>query len=192
MVDVRGNSSFAFSTTEHLDKPYEIVEEAVTQCFQLFEIPSNEYKKFVSKDGEVEFRNKSKILNISYKEISKGKNLRAVLEKVEDENKAYAYEVDWVIFNVTWDKWSEKLRKIYNFILSQGTGRIPLLGGLLSDFLQKKVKNTGDKWIVKDINSEFDEIFFTILKSDPNIEYVKYQNKKLIKSDNIEQKSTHS
>ena len=62
----------------------------------------------------------------------------------------------------------------------------------LNDSLQKKVKNKGDKWIVKDINSEFDEIFFTILKSDPNIEYVKYQNKKLIKSNNIEQKSTNS
>jgi hypothetical protein len=205
MVDVRGNSSFAFSTLfsakeeisaeykikmkERLDEvikaienPDEIMEEAIIQCFQLFEIPENDFKKFTSEDGEIEYRNKTRILNISYKKVKNSKNSKIVVKKVNDINKIHAYEVDWVIFNVTWDKWSERIRKIYSFIVNQGTSRIPGLGGLLGDFINKKIKETGDQWIVKSINYEFNEIFYSILKSNPAIEYIKYGKKKLIKS----------
>jgi len=208
MVDVRGNSSFAFSTLfitkeeisaeykikmkERLDEvikaienPNEIMEEAVIQCFRLFEIPEKEFKKFTSEDGEVEFRDKSRILNISYKKVMNSKNSKIIYEKVNNQNKIHAYEVDWVIFNVTWDKWSERIRKIYSFIISQGTSRIPGLGGLLGDFINKKIKETGDQWIVNSINHEFNEIFYSILKSNPAIEYIKYGKKKLIKSRGI-------
>ena len=208
MVDVRRKSSFAFSTLfitkeeisaeyqikmkERLDEvikaienPNEIVEEAIIQCFRLFEIPEKEFKKFTSEDGEVEYRNKSRILNISYKKVKQNKNSKVISEKVNDLGKIHAYEVDWVIFNVTWDKWSERIRKIYSFIVGQGTSRIPGLGGLLGDFINKKIKETGDQWIVKSINYEFNEIFYSILKSNPAIEYIKYDKKKLIKSSGI-------
>jgi len=208
MVDVRGNSNFAFSTLfitkeeisaeykikmkERLDEvikaienPNAIMEEAVIQCFRLFEIPEREFKKFTSEDGEIEYRNKSRILNISYKKVKQNKNSKVISEKVNDLAKIHAYEVDWVIFNVTWDKWSERIRKIYSFIVGQGTSRIPGLGGLLGDFINKKIKETGDQWIVNSINHEFNEIFFRILKSNPAIEYIKYDKKKLIKSSGI-------
>ena len=208
MVDVRRKSSFAFSTLfitkeeisaeyqskmkERLDEvikaienPNEIVEEAIIQCFRLFEIPEKEFKKFTSEDGEVEYRNKSRILNISYKKVKQNKNSKVISEKVNDLGKIHAYEVDWAIFNVTWDKWSERIRKIYSFIVGQGTSRIPGLGGLLGDFINKKIKETGDQWIVKSINYEFNEIFYSILKSNPAIEYIKYDKKKLIKSSGI-------
>lgn len=213
MVDVRGNSSFAFSTfftkkeeisadykikikerfdevIKAIENPNEIMEEAVIQCFQLFEIPEKEFKKFMSEDGEIEFRNKSRILNISYKEVKKNKNSMVISENVKDTNKIHAYEVDWVIFNVTWDKWSEKIRKIHEFIINKGLkSRIPGLGGLLADFINKKIKETGDQWIVKDINEEFNEIFYSILKSNPAIEYIKYDKNKLIKSRVMNQNS---
>ena len=208
MVDVRGNSSFAFSTLfitkeeisaeykikmkERLDEvikaienPNAIMEEAVIQCFRLFEVPEKEFKKFTSEDGEIEYRNKSRILNISYKKVKQNKNSKVISEKVNDLGKIHAYEVDWVIFNVTWDKWSERIRKIYSFIVGQGTSRIPGLGGLLGDFINKKIKETGDQWIVKSIKSEFDDIFYSILKSNPIIEYIKYHNKGLTKSNGI-------
>ncbi|MFX1444461.1 MAG: hypothetical protein ACFFHV_13685 [Promethearchaeota archaeon] len=206
MVDVRGNSSFAFSTffisreeisaeykikmkekfdevIKTIENPNEIMEEAVIQCFQLFEIPEKEFKKFISEDGEIEFRNKSRILNISYKKVSENKNSKIISENVKDPNKIHAYEVDWVIFNVTWDKWSEKIRKVHEYIVSKGLkSRIPGLGGLLADFINKRIKETGDQWIVKDINEEFNQIFFSILKSNPAIEYIKYNKNKLMKS----------
>ena len=208
MVDVRGKSSFAFSTffdkkeditaeyqskiKERLDEvikaienPNEIVEEAIIQCFRLFDIPEKKFKKFTSEDGEVEFRDKSRILNISYKKVKNNKNSQIIYEKVNNQNKIHAYEIDWVIFNVTWDKWSERIRKIYTFIISQSTSRIPGLGGLLGDFINKKIKETGDQWIVNSINYEFNEIFYSILKSNPAIEYIKYGKKKLIKSREI-------
>ena len=208
MVDVRRKSSFAFSTLfitkeeisaeykikmkERLDEvikaienPNAIMEEAVIQCFRLFEIPEREFKKFTSEDGEIEYRNKSRILNISYKKVKQNKNSKVISEKVNDLAKIHAYEVDWVIFNVTWDKWSERIRKIYSFIVSQGTSRIPGLGGLLGDFINKKIRETGDQWIVNSINHEFNEIFYSILKSNPAIEYIKYGKKKLIKSRDV-------
>jgi hypothetical protein len=208
MVDVRGKSSFAFSTffdkkeditaeyqskiKERVDEiiraienPNEIVEEAIIQCFRLFDIPEKKFKKFTSEDGEVEFRDKSRILNISYKKVKNNKNSQIIYEKVNNQNKIQAYEIDWVIFNVTWDKWSERIRKIYTFIISQSTLRIPGLGGLLGDFINKKIKETGDQWIVNSINYEFNEIFYSILKSNPAIEYIKYSKKKLIKSRDI-------
>ncbi len=209
MVDVRGSSSFAFSTTfntiedisdeyknkmsERLDEiikaienPNEIMDEAVLQCFQLFEIPKKDFKKFSSEDGEIEYRNKSRILNISYKKVNQNKNSKVISEKLKNVNKIHAYEVDWVIFNVNWDQWSERIRKIHEFIVNKGfKARIPGLGGLLADFINKKIKETGDKWIVKDINSEFNEIFYSLLKSNPAIEYIKYGNKKLIKSSDL-------
>lgn len=208
MVDVRGESSFAFSTlfTKKEDipseyqkrsnekyneiiktivNPNEIVEEAITQCFRLFEIPEKNYKKFASEDGEIEFRDKSKILTISYKKVQKNRNSKIIHQKINEKNKIHAYDVDWVIFNVTWDKWSERIRKTYAFIISQGTSRVPGLGGLLGDFINKKIKETGDQWIIKGINYEFNEIFYSILKSNPAIEYIKYGKKKLIRTSDI-------
>ncbi len=207
MVDIRGNSNFAYSilfsekkdipleyyknSEDKLDEiikmienPNEIVDEAINQCFKLFEISEKDFKKFTSEDGEVEFRNDSRILNISYKKVEKNKNSKILSKKV-NVNKIHAYEIDWVIFNVTWDKWSEKIRQIYAFIIHQGMSRIPGLGGILGDFINKKIKSTGDKWIVDSINYEFNEIFYTILKSNPGIEYIQYQDKRLIKSDQI-------
>ncbi len=165
--------------------PNEIVEKAIIQCFKLFEIHEKKYKKFTSEDGEVEFRDKSKILTISYNKVQKNKNSKIIYQKTTEKDKIHAYEVDWVIFNVTWDKWSERLRKIYAFIISKGTSRIPGLGKLLGDFINKKIKETGDQWIVKSINYEFNEILFRILKSNPAIEYIKYGKKKLIRTSEI-------
>jgi len=208
MVNVRRKSSFAFSTffdkkeditaeyqskikervdevIKAIENPNEIVEEAIIQCFRLFDISEKKFKKFTSEDGEVDFRDKSRILNISYKKVKNNKNSQIIYEKINNQNKIHAYEIDWVIFNVTWDKWSEWIRKIYTFIISQGTSRIPGLGGLLGDFINKKIKETGDQWIVNSINYEFNEIFYSILKSNPAIEYIKYDKKKLIKSRDI-------
>ncbi len=206
MVDVRGRSSFAFSTRYNkredvpaeykkkakkkfdkiiktIENPNKIVEKAIIQCFELFEISKKRRKKFTSEDGEVEYRDNSRILNISYKKVKKNKNSKIIYKKISTPNKVHAYEVEWVIFNVTWGKWSERLRKIYEFVISQGIGRlIPGLGGLLGDFINKKIKEKGDQWIVKDINLEFDEIFYSILKSNPAIEYIKYRDKNLKKS----------
>ena len=207
MVDIRGKSNFAYSllftkkndipleyyknSEDKLDQiiktienPNEIIEEAIKQCFNLFQISEKDFKKFTSEDGEVEFRNDSRILNISYKKVEKNKNSKILSKKVA-ANKVHAYEIDWVIFNVTWDKWSEKIRQIYGFIINQSMSRIPGLGGILGDFINKKIKSTGDKWILDSINYEFNEIFYTILKSNPGIEYIQYQDKKLIKSNQI-------
>jgi hypothetical protein len=166
-----------------IENPNEIMEEAVIQCFQLFEISEKDFKKFTSEDGEIEYRNKSRILNISYKKVNQNKNSKIISEKLKNVNKIHAYEADWVIFNVTWDKWSEQIRKIHEFIVNKGLkSRIPGLGGLLADFINKKIKETGDQWIIKDINDEFNEIFYSLLKTNPAIEYIKYGNKKLIKT----------
>ena len=204
MVNVRGNTSFTFSTIfekkedipvdlqkrmegklvemfKAIENPNKILEEAVLHCFRLFEIPDKDFKKFTSEDGEVEFRNKSRILNISYKKVRENKNFKSIKEKVSNPNKIHCYEIDWVIFNVNWDRWSEKLRKIYAFIINRSTSRIPGLGILLGDFINKKIKETGDQWIVKSIELEFNEIFYSILKSNHAIEYIKYNDKKLLK-----------
>jgi len=211
MVDVKGQGSFGFSALfkykedipaeykirmedrlaeiiKAIENPNEIIDDAVIKCFSLFEIPRKDFKKFTSEDGEVEFRNKSRILNIAYKKVRENKNSKIISEKITDPNKIHAYEVDWVIFNVTWDKWSEMIRKIYELIIKKTLKlRIPGLGSLLGDFINKKIKETGDQWIIKDINEEFNEIFFSILKSNPAIEYIKYGKKKLIKSSDINQ-----
>ena len=208
MVDVRGKSSFAFSirfnrkkdipanfkaNTEQnladiiriIENPNEIVEEAIIQCFKLFEISEKDFKKFTSEDGEVEFRNKTRVLNISYKKNQNNKSSEIIFQKINEPDRIYAYEVDWTIFNVTWDRWSEMVRKIYEFAINQGMKKLPGLGALLGDFINKKIKETGDQWIVKSIKSEFDEIFYSILKSNPIIEYIKYHNKGLTKSNGI-------
>ena len=208
MVDVRGKSSFAFSirfnrkkdipanfkaNTEQgladiiriIENPNEIVEEEIIQCFKLFEISEKDFKKFTSEDGEVEFRNKTRVLNISYKKNQNNKSSEIIFQKINEPDRIYAYEVDWTIFNVTWDRWSEMVRKIYEFAINQGMKKLPGLGALLGDFINKKIKETGDQWIVKSIKSEFDEIFYSILKSNPIIEYIKYHNKGLTKSNGI-------
>jgi hypothetical protein len=208
MVDVRGKSSFAFSirfnrkkdipanfktdTGQNLadiiriiENPNEIVEEAIIQCFKLFEISEKEFKKFTSEDGEVEFRNKTRVLNISYVKKKKNKSSEIIAQKVNDINKVHAYEIEWTIFNVTWDRWSDMIRKIYEFAINQGMKKLPGLGALLGDFINKKIKETGDQWIVNSIKSEFDDIFYSILKSNPIIEYIKYHNKGLTKSNGI-------
>ena len=77
------------------------------------------------------------------------------------------------------------IRKFYEFVINLGMKKIPGLGTLLGDFINKKLKETGDQWIVKSIKSEFDDIFYTILKSNPIIEYIKYHNKSLTKSNGI-------
>ena len=208
MVDVRGKSSFAFSIRFNrkkdipanfkmnaeqkladiiriIENPNEIVEEAIIQCFKLFEISEKDFKKFTSEDGEVEFRNKTRVLNISYKKNQNNKSSEIIFQKINEPDRIYAYEVDWTIFNVTWDRWSEMVRKIYEFAINQGMKKLPGLGALLGDFINKKIKETGDQWIVKSIKSEFDEIFYSILKSNPIIEYIKYHNKGLTKSNGI-------
>ena len=208
MVDVRGKSSFAFSirfnrkkdipanfkaNTEQnladiiriIENPNEIVEEAIIQCFKLFEISEKDFKKFTSEDGEVEFRNKTRILNISYIKKKNNKSSEIIAQKVNDIDKIHAYEIEWTIFNVTWDRWSEMIRKIYEFAINQGMKKLPGLGALLGDFINKKIKKTGDQWIVNSIKSEFDDIFYSILKSNPIIEYIKYHNKGLTKSNGI-------
>lgn len=208
MVDVRGKSSFAFSiifnkkedipanfktNTEQnlpdiiriIQNPNEIVEEAIIQCFKLFEISEKEFKKFTSEDGEVEFRNKTRVLNISYNKVKINKSSEIIAQKVNDINKVHAYEIEWTIFNVTWDRWSDMIRKIYEFAINQGMKKLPGLGALLGDFINKKIKKTGDQWIVNSIKSEFDDIFYSILKSNPIIEYIKYHNKGLTKSNGI-------
>lgn len=208
MVDVRGKSSFAFSirfnrkkdipanfkaNTEQsladiiriIENPNEIVEEAIIQCFKLFEISEKDFKKFTSEDGEVEFRNKTRILNISYIKVKNNKSSKIIAQKVNDINKVHAYEIEWTIFNVTWDRWSDMIRKIYEFAINQGMRKLPGLGALLGDFINKKIKETGDQWIVKSIKSEFDDIFYSILKSNLIIEYIKYHNKGLTKSNGI-------
>lgn len=208
MVDVRGKSSFAFSirfnkkedipadyktnakgnladTIKIIENPNELVEEAIIQCFKLFEISEKEFKKFVSEDGEVEFRNKTRILNISYIKVKKNKSSEVINQETNEPDKIHAYEVDWTIFNVSWDRWSEMIRKTYEFVIDQGMRKIPGLGALLGDFINKKIKETGDQWIVKSIKSEFEDIFYSILKSNPIIEYIKYHNKGLIKSNGI-------
>ena len=208
MVDVRGKSSFAFSiifnkkedipanfktNTEQnlpdiiriIQNPNEIVEEAIIQCFKLFEISEKEFKKFTSEDGEVEFRNKTRVLNISYNKVKINKSSEIIAQKVNDINKVHAYEIEWTIFNVTWDRWSDMIRKIYEFAINQGMKKLPGLGALLGDFINKKIKETGDQWIVNSIKSEFDDIFYSILKSNPIIEYIKYHNKGLTKSNGI-------
>lgn len=211
MVDVRGKTSFAFSTlfmnkedipqdykkkmkeriseiSKAIENPNEIIEEAIIQCFSLFNIPKKDYKKFISEDGEVEFRNKSRILNISYKKVKNSEEFKLILDKINQIEKIHAYKVDWVIFNVTWDIWSENIRKIYEHIIKKSLKvRIPGLGSLLGDFINKKIKETGDQWIVKDINEEFNEIFFSILKTNPVIDYIKYGNKKILKTRDINQ-----
>jgi hypothetical protein len=155
MVDVKGKSSFAFSILFNkkedvpienqkfsqeeiaeilkiIEQPYEIVEKAINQCFKLFEIPKKSIKKFKSDDGEVEFRNQSRIFNISYKNVKENKDSITIFQKIKNQDKIHAYEVEWIIFNVTWDNWSEKIRKIYAFIISQGTKQlIPGLGVML-------------------------------------------------------------
>jgi len=208
MVDVRGKSSFAFSirfnrkkdisanfktNTEQnladiikiIENPNELVEEAIIQCFKLFEVSEKDFKKFTSEDGEVEFRNKTRILNISYNKVKNNKSSDIIAQKVNDINKVHAYEIEWIIFNVTWDRWSDMIRKIYEFAINQGMKKLPGLGALLGDFINKKIKETGDQWIVNSIKSEFDEIFYSILKSNPIIEYIKYHNKGLTKSNGI-------
>ncbi len=208
MVDVRGKSSFAFSIRFNrkndipknfktntgqslgdiiriIENPNELVEEAIIQCFKLFEISEKDFKKFTSEDGEVEFRNKTRILNISYIEKKNNKSSEEINQKINDPNKVHAYEIEWTIFNVTWDRWSEMIRKIYEFAINQGMKKIPGLGALLGDFINKKIKKTGDQWIVNSIKSEFDDIFYSILKSNPIIEYIKYHNKGLTKSNGI-------
>ncbi|MHA1254414.1 MAG: hypothetical protein ACTSPS_02320 [Promethearchaeota archaeon] len=208
MVDVRGKSSFAFSirfnrkkdipanfktNTEQkladiiriIENPNEIVEEAIIQCFKLFEISEKDFKKFTSEDGEVEFRNKTRILNISYLKVKNNKSSEIIAQKVNNIDKVHAYEIEWTIFNVTWDRWSEMIRKIYEFAINQGMKKLPGLGALLGDFINKKIKKTGDQWIVNSIKSEFDDIFYSILKSNPIIEYIKYHNKGLTKSNGI-------
>ena len=208
MVDVRGNSSFAFSIRFNrkndiptnfktktgqdladiiriIENPNEIVEEAIIQCFKLFEISEKDFKKFTSEDGEVEYRNKTRILNMSYNKVKKNKSSEIIVQKINEPNKVHAYEIDWTIFNVTWDRWSDMIRKIYEFTINQGMKKIPGLGALLGNFINKKIKETGDQWIVKSIKSEFEDIFYSILKSNPIIEYIKYHNKGLTKSNGI-------
>lgn len=159
----------------------EIVESAIISCFKLLDKREKDIKKYYAVDGEVEFNTPEKDFIFTYKQVESNNEAKILREKNDSPVELYAYEIHWVIFNLSWGSWSNLMRKGYEFAIDAGiSSLIPFIGGLIGNVINKKIKNEGDQQVMDDINAQFNKIFYEMLKSSENISKLKYQNKKLI------------
>lgn len=195
MVDIRGELDLAFTLHEGqgadkkkslskkekklfektIENPGHLLDKAIIQCFDLFKIKEAEITRFTSEEGEVEYRNKSRVLSISYIQVDSNEYAKAIRDDSDSDGKIYAYHVNWTIFNVSWDWWSQKLRDMYEYIIQKSSKLIlPAFGKRIGDYINAKLKEKGDKMIEADINEEFEQIFYSLLESNPAISVLKY------------------
>jgi hypothetical protein len=93
--------------------PKKVVEIAINQCFELYDIPTKNinshrvggYKNFT--DTANEFPE----LFIKYKELEDCKEMKNIAQKVPNKDKRYAFEVMWQMYDIEWDKWTQRLEK---------------------------------------------------------------------------------
>lgn len=159
----------------------EIVESAIIPCFKLLDKREKDIKKYYAMDGEVEFNTPEKDFIFTYKQVESNQEAKILREKTNPSTELYAYEIHWVIFNLSWGSWRSLMRKGYEFAFDAGiSSLIPFIGRLIGNVINKKIKQEGDQQVIDDINAQFNKIFYKILISSENIAMLKYQNKKLI------------
>ncbi|GAH82977.1 unnamed protein product [marine sediment metagenome] len=102
------------------------------------------------------------------------------------KSKRHGFEVDWRIHNLTGSKWDERIQKAQEIIISTGLKYlIPGVGGVIGSLINRKLKKLKEKDLGEETNSQFNDIFYELIKGNLAIEYLSYRMKKKIKSPSI-------
>ena len=168
-----GKQSFE-DLREITKQPSVAVRKAIFQCFELFEVPKNEIKEYKSDDGEILFINDTREFSISYKEDDQIKELQFLEEK--DPDKKHAYEVKWVHFNVSRNRWMDVLRKMSAKMTDSVIKFVaPRIGNTLGSLIKKTMDSKSDEILEKACNFDLKLIFHELLRTNLAIESIKFQ-----------------
>ncbi|MHA1688479.1 MAG: hypothetical protein ACTSUN_03960 [Promethearchaeota archaeon] len=169
-----GRQSFK-DLRETTKNPSLAVKKAIYQCFELFQIPREEIKEYVSNDEETLIINNSREFSISYIKNDHLKELQFLDE--QDPEKTHRYEVRWVHFNVSLTRWEEILKKIASTLTSSIIKFIaPRIGNSLTSLLKKVLESKNDELLIKACNFDLKLIFHELLRTNIAIKSVKFQN----------------
>ncbi|MHA1337990.1 MAG: hypothetical protein ACTSPW_19995 [Promethearchaeota archaeon] len=156
--------------SETIKNPDIVVETAIDQCFELFNLNynrgnMNNYKVFEADNLE---------MNIRYRGIENCIQLDKVIKK-SNKRRAYAYEVKWIIYDVEWDKWKQILYKMRKVALEGVLSLlIPGIGKMIGSFIDKGLKKKSEDNIKNEINLQFNSIFKELLVENMVIDYIAY------------------
>ncbi len=164
--------------------PKKVVEIAINQCFELYDIPKKNinshraggYKHFT--DTTNEFPE----LFIKYKELEDCKEMKNIAQKVPNKDKRYAFEVMWQMYDIEWDKWTQRLEKARDILLGKAlVYAIPYVGGIVGSIISKELGKKSVKNLEEEVNSDFKLIFKELLHENLGIEWLKFNTSPLQK-----------
>ncbi len=166
-----------------IEKPSNVIETAIIRIFELFDVERKEIEKG-RLSGKKLFQDKSNEIQILYKPNNNVDEINKLSEV--HKSKRYGFEVDWKIHNLTGGKWDQRIQKAQEIFISTGLKYlIPGVGGLIGSLVNKKLKKLKDKDLVDETNSQFNDLFYGVIKENLAIEYLSYRGKKKIKSPSI-------
>jgi len=157
--------------------PKKVIEIAINQCFELYEIPQKNikthriggYKQFFDTTNDIPE------LSIKYKKLEDCKEMKNIAQKVSNKDKRYAFEVIWQMNEVEWDKWSQRLEKARDIILDKALGyAIPYVGDIVGKLISKELGKRSDKNLEEAVNSDFEQIFKELLHENLGIDWLKF------------------
>jgi len=167
-----------------IEKPSNVIETAIAQIFSLFDIEQKEIEKGKLSGKKKLFQDKSNEIQIIYKSNNDVDEINKLSEV--HKSKRYGFEVDWKIHNLTGGKWDQRIQKAQEIFISTSLKYlIPGVGGLIGSLVNKKLKKLKDKDLVDETNSQFNDIFYELIKGNLAIEYLSYRGERKIKSPSI-------
>jgi len=155
-----------------LENPEKIIERAINRWFQLYENQEEELLRGDFKDF-IQFQDKERKVLIFYREHQDNPIYEGVKQKVKEPEKVHGYEVAWEI-ETDWDFWSKIMNKIKAYTTKKIIGTIPLVGNLTGQFVSNLMENKNEKDLESTVNTQFSQIFRSLLKDNIAIEYIKY------------------
>ncbi len=169
-----GKKSFK-DLREITNNPALVVRKAIDSCFELFQVPKEKIKEYDSKDGEILLINDSREFSISFLKNDNIKEMQFLQET--DPDKKHGFDVKWVHFNVSQNRWMEILKKMTTFMTDSVLRFIsPRIGGSLGSLIKKTVNAKTDEMLVKSCNFDLKLIFHELLRTNLAIESIKFQN----------------
>ena len=155
-----------------LENPNKIIEKAINRWFQLYENEEEELLRGDFKDF-IQFQDKERKILIFYREHQDNPIYKKVKEKVKESEKVHGYEVAWEI-KTDWDFWSKIMNEIKAYTTKKIIGTIPLVGNLTGQYVSNLMENKNEKDLESTVNTQFSQIFRSLLKDNIAIEYIKY------------------
>ncbi|MBD3254298.1 MAG: hypothetical protein GF383_04355 [Candidatus Lokiarchaeota archaeon] len=168
-----GKESFKNLRTAIKD-PSKILEISLTHCIDLFQTPEEDVKSYRANNKEGLLIDPSREFSISFEKRDDIEELKA-FEDV-DENKKYGYEIQWVMFNVTREKWIERLEKlIITATTSLIKNLVPMIGRLIKSQVKKVVKSKSDDLLIQKCNQDIKRVLYVLLRSNLAIDAIKFE-----------------